>query len=55
MTPSVSTGLVHIPSDDNENVFKVTDLSQKFTVEVTKDGVTDVKYYDLSDLQTSNS
>lgn len=54
MTPSVSSGLVHIPEDDNENVFKVTDINQKFTVEVTKDGKTDVVYYDLSDLTIQN-
>ena len=54
MTPSVSSGLVHIPSDDNENVFKVSDINQKFTVEVTKDGKVDTVYYDLSDLTIQN-
>ena len=50
LEPSAGSGLVELDPDKN-GVFKITDkLSQKFVVQITKDGETVVQRYDLSGL-----
>lgn len=50
LEPSAGSGLVDLDPDKN-GVFKITDkLSQKFVVQITKDGETVVQRYDLSGL-----